>query len=152
MKFHRRKITLNEPYSTFDKTKVPEPLLGLADNIKSLSVVLGEEFLNYILLNCKTPQHSKKLLNDVKVVNDLFHCEYEEDLDVDIQTTMAIVVIKALFPFNAKKMQSRTIDIKRFFRDFDGWPVDFKTRLEELLLVDKHLDNRNSVYLFNYTA
>lgn len=160
MKFVRRLVTQKDAQSTQgNRTIVNNPKLKAAakddffrDRLRLVVTVLGEEFATYVLANCSSPEHLRQMLERAWVTLELFLQEFEEDQTTDLQVTMAVVVIKSLFPFNVKKIQSRSLAVRRFFRDFEGWPLEFRQYLEELLIVDKHLDNRSTFHVFNYAT
>jgi hypothetical protein len=105
-----------------------------------------------VLAACSNRDHLYQVLERAWVTVELFMQEFEEDQTTDLQVTMAVVVIKSLFPFNVKKIQSRSLEVRRFLRDFEGWPLEFRQYLEELLIVDRQLDNRATIYMFTYAA
>jgi len=160
MKFTRRMLTQADAQSSqANRVLTLNPTLKAAvvdeytkERLRLLVAVLGEDFALHTAVACSNKDHLYQVLERTGLVVELFMQEFEEDTTTDLQVTMAVVVLKSLFPFNAKKMQSRTIDVRRFLRDFAGWPLDFKQYLEELLVVDRHIDNRASIFMFTYAA
>lgn len=156
MKFTRRTLTQADAQSTqANRVLTLNPTLKAAasteytkDRLRLLVLVLGEEFALYTVAACTNKDHLYQVLERAGVVVELFMQEFEEDPVTDLQLSMAVVILKSLFPFNAKQMQTRVINIRRFLRDFEGWPLDFKKYMEELLIVDRHIDNRATIHLF----
>lgn len=160
MKFVRRLVTQADARSTqANRVLSVNPSLKAAavdeatrDRLRLLVTVLGEEFAVYVVAASTNRDQLYQVLERTKVVVDLFMQEFEEDQTTDLQATMAVVVIKTLFPFNVKKIQSRSLEVRRFLRDFQGWSPDFNRYLEELLIADRQLDNRATIYIFSYAA
>lgn len=122
------------------------------EHLQALTVLLGSNFALHVVVACSDKHRLSQVLGRVEVVLSLFKREFEEDPTIDLQLTVAVEVIKCLYPFNAKKIQSRLIEIRKFLRDFTDWPTDFKVLLEETLVTDNHLNNRFSIHLFTYRA
>lgn len=120
--------------------------------LEALVVLLGDKFASHVFLTCTDKTRLSLLFGQVDNILGLFDHEFEEDATIDLQLTIMIEIIKILYPFNAKKIQSRTIEIRKFLRDFTGWTDQFKLELEEQLFVEKHLDNRFAIHLFSYRA
>lgn len=158
MKFSRRLITQRDVTSVqTPRVLLTHPIykgmsLELKESVRLLTIVLGEEFAIHLIEKVADRMRLSLVLGSIDVSVDLFKREYEEDESIDLQTTMAVVALKSLFPFNAKKLQSRVIEVRRFLRDFEGWSLEYRKYLEELLVTDRHLDNRGSIYLFGWTA
>lgn len=160
MKFMRRLVTQADAQSMqANRVLSVNPSLKAAavdeftrTRLRLLVTVLGEEFAAYVLAACSNRDHLYQVLERAWVTVELFMQEFEEDQTTDLQVTMAVVVIKRLFPFNVKKIQSRSLEVRRFLRDFEGWPLEFRQYLEELLIVDRQLDNRTTIYMFTYAA
>lgn len=152
MTFKRRKLTHFDTHRTSHLVAVPEYIEASKESVKFISNVLGKDFCDCVINGIFPEALVKQALASADLAVSLLDDEYEEDLEIDLQATMAVVLLKVLFPFNPRKQQSRLIDLRRFLRDYTGWPEDFKLYLAELLITDRHLDKRGSVYSFNYPA
>lgn len=160
MNFTRRLVTQADAQSMqANRVLLVNPSLKAAavdantrERLRLLVTVLGEAFAAHVIAACTSKDHRYQVLERAAVTLELFMQEFEEDQTTDLQVTMAVVVLKSLFPFNVKKIQSRQLEVRRFLRDFEGWPLEFRQYLEELLIVDRQLDNRATIYMFTYAA
>ena len=160
MNFNRRVVTSQDLQSGQVMRSVSlNPSLKAAaqdDNTKELLrklvLVLGEGFALHVVAACSDKHRLAQVLERVDVACDLFSREFEGNADIDLQLTMAVLVIKTLYPFNVKKIQSRAIEVRKFLRDFTGWDSEFRQHVEYCLITEKHLENRATVYLFSYAA